>query len=76
MGEYLYVPDMSSLKPCPWAPGHVSVLGRFEEKTPIDGLQGEAALTVPLCPRTTLKRIVACVSRGFIISSRSLMSSQ
>ncbi|PFH47784.1 hypothetical protein AMATHDRAFT_66915 [Amanita thiersii Skay4041] len=58
MGEYLYVPDMSTLRLCPYAPGHASVMGRFEEKTPIEGPGGEFSFEVDLCPRTLLKRVV------------------
>jgi len=31
-GEYLYTPDLSSLRMCGYAPGHASVMGWFEEK--------------------------------------------
>lgn len=58
IGEYLYVPDMKTLRLCPYAPGHASVMGYFEEKLPIKGPGGEPTVKVPLCPRTTLKRIV------------------
>jgi glutamine synthetase len=58
LGEYLYVPDMNTLKLCPYADGHASVMGWFEEKVPVKGPDGNLSVTVPLCPRTTLKRIV------------------
>ncbi|GBE83430.1 glutamine synthetase/guanido kinase [Sparassis latifolia] len=53
-GEYLYVPDLSSFRICPYAPGHASVMGWFQEKTAAPN----AGLTVDLCPRTLLNRIV------------------
>ena len=56
VGEYLYVPDLSSWRVCTYAPGHASVMGWFQEKTPTPS--GE--LSVPLCPRTILQRIVRC----------------
>jgi hypothetical protein len=61
MGEYLYLLDMSSIRLCSYAEGHASVMGWFEEKAPIIGLDGNLTLNVPLCPRSTLKRIVECV---------------
>ena len=57
VGEYLYVPDLRSWRVCTYAPGHASVMGWFQEKTP--GPSG--ALDVPLCPRTLLQRLVRCV---------------
>lgn len=54
MGEYLYVIDPSSFRVCTYAPGHVSVMGFFQEKVP----NPQYGLNVPLCPRTLLKRIV------------------
>ncbi|KAI0826976.1 glutamine synthetase/guanido kinase [Trametes gibbosa] len=53
-GEYLYVPDLSSWRVCTYAPGHASVMGWFEEKTPLP-LTGVA---VDICPRTILARVV------------------
>ena len=58
IGEYLYVPDMNTLRLCPYAPGHASVMGYFEEKEPIGP---NSTFTVPICPRTTLKRVVEWV---------------
>jgi glutamine synthetase len=57
-GEYLYVPDLTTFRLCPYAPGHASVMGWFQEKLPITGPDGNLALEAPLCPRTTLARIV------------------
>ncbi|KAH6906815.1 FLU1-II [Coprinopsis sp. MPI-PUGE-AT-0042] len=42
-GEYVYVFDMSSLKLCPYAPRHASVMGFFQEKASSPGRE----LTVP-----------------------------
>ncbi|KAJ7678496.1 hypothetical protein B0H17DRAFT_1161305 [Mycena rosella] len=57
MGEYLYTIDLDTLKPCPFAPGHLAVLGQFEEKTAIPGADGKLTVEVNLCPRTLLRRI-------------------
>src|SRR5712671_3166200 len=58
-GEYLYTPDLSSIRQCGYAPGHVSLMGWFEEKLPIqdNNAGGRDALKVPLCPRGILKDI-------------------
>ncbi|KAJ6567122.1 glutamine synthetase/guanido kinase [Mycena capillaripes] len=56
--EYLYVPDMSSVRILPYKPGHASVLGWFEEKTPIVGIGGELSSEVDLCPRRILRETV------------------
>lgn len=61
-GEYLYVPDLSSTRRCSYAPGHVSMMGWFEEKLPSGESAGrEDALKVPLCPRGLLRDIVKYV---------------
>jgi hypothetical protein len=57
-GEYLYAVDLLSLRISPYAPGHASVLGWFEEKRPHPGVKGHLALEVDICPRTILRRIV------------------
>ena len=54
VGEDLYTPDASSFRICTYAPGHASVMGFFEEKAPTPTF----GLTVPICPRTLLKRVV------------------
>ncbi|KAH9005913.1 glutamine synthetase/guanido kinase [Lactarius hatsudake] len=56
-GEYLYTPDLSSIRICGYAPGHASLMGWFEEKLPIQK-QGKDSLEVPLCPRGILRGIV------------------
>ncbi|KAF8954897.1 hypothetical protein BDZ97DRAFT_1862383 [Flammula alnicola] len=58
VGEYLYAIDLSSLRICPYAPGHASVMGWFEEKNPVAGIDGHRAVEVDLCPRTILRRVV------------------
>ena len=63
-GEYLYVPDMRSWRVCTYAPGHASVMGWFQEKTPASPTAG---LEVPLCPRTMLARLVKCVFSFFFV---------
>ncbi len=61
-GEYLYVPDLSSLRPCGYASGHVSMMGWFEEKLPSEESTGRGDdLKVPLCPRGLLRDIVKYV---------------
>ncbi|KAJ7229048.1 hypothetical protein GGX14DRAFT_616525 [Mycena pura] len=57
MGEYLYKIDLATLRPCPFAPGHMAVLGQFEEKSPISDADGNPTVRVNLCPRTLLRRI-------------------
>ncbi|KAF9075505.1 hypothetical protein BDP27DRAFT_1315155 [Rhodocollybia butyracea] len=58
IGEYIYALDMSTLRPLPFAPGTIAVLGFFEEKTPYMDPQGALTVNVPTCPRTVLKRVV------------------
>ncbi|KAH9947838.1 FLU1-II [Amylocystis lapponica] len=53
-GEYLLVPDLNSFRICTYAPGHASVMGWFQLKNP----SPSGGLSVDLCPRTLLKRIV------------------
>ncbi|KAG6853772.1 hypothetical protein C0991_001483 [Blastosporella zonata] len=57
-GEYLFVPDLSTIRICPYSPGEVVVLGWFHEKTPYPGIDNKLTLEVPLCPRATLQRVV------------------
>ncbi|KAG6828009.1 hypothetical protein H0H92_009701 [Tricholoma furcatifolium] len=57
-GEYLYVPDLSTIRLAPYAPGEVVILGWFHEKTPYPGVDNKLRLDVLLCPRTTLQRIL------------------
>ena len=61
-GEYLYTPDLSSLRLCGYAPGHASLMGWFEEKSPVQTPEGKDTLEVPLCPRGLLRGIVKCVA--------------
>lgn len=57
-GEYLYVPDMSTVRMLPYKPGHASILGWFEEKGPV-ACPGETWTTkVNFCPRGILHKIV------------------
>ena len=57
-GEYLYVPDLKSLRVLPFAPGHASVMGWFEEKEAVKGPDGQDTFKTPFCPRALLQRIV------------------
>ncbi|KAF5385791.1 hypothetical protein D9615_002622 [Tricholomella constricta] len=57
-GEYLYVPDLSTIRPCPYSPGEVSVMGWFQEKTPYPGADNKLTVDVALCPRATLRRVL------------------
>lgn len=57
-GEYLYVPDLSTMRLCPHAPGEAVVMGWFKEKTPYLGACNQLTFDVPLCPRATLQRVV------------------
>ncbi|KAJ3571210.1 hypothetical protein NP233_g3909 [Leucocoprinus birnbaumii] len=58
IGEYVYVPDISTLRPLPWTKGHLGVVGTFEEKTPYKRPDGSLSLEVELCPRTVLRKVV------------------
>ncbi|KAI0341099.1 FLU1-II [Trametopsis cervina] len=60
VGEYHYVLDLSSFRLAPYAPGHASIFGFFQEKTPTP----EHGLTVPLCPRWLLNSVVEKASAG------------
>lgn len=53
IGEYIYAVDLTSLRVCAYAPGNASVLGFFQAKTDVG-----KELDTPVCPRTTLQRIV------------------
>jgi len=76
-GEYLYVPDLSSLRPCGYASGHMSLMGWFEEKVPSGESAGrEDALKVPLCPRGLLRDVVKYVCLTFAIAVVDDMWSQ
>ncbi|KAG1762527.1 hypothetical protein EDD22DRAFT_891358 [Suillus occidentalis] len=56
VGEYLYVVDLTSMRLCSYAPGHISIMGWLQDKTPAPGrILGTG---VPMCPRSTLNRIV------------------
>jgi hypothetical protein len=57
-GEYLYVPDISTLRICPYAPKHAVVMGWFQEKMFYLNAKNELTIDVPLCPRATLLRTV------------------
>ncbi|KAF8174095.1 hypothetical protein BJ912DRAFT_1077780 [Pholiota molesta] len=58
MGEYLYVPDLKSLRLCPYEPGQVSVMGFFQEKTPWRTPEGTLSVETKACTRGALKRVV------------------
>ncbi|KAF8190459.1 hypothetical protein BJ912DRAFT_323034 [Pholiota molesta] len=58
MGEYLYVPDLTSLRLCPYEPGQVSVMGFFQEKTPWRTPEGTLSAETKACTRGALKRVV------------------
>lgn len=57
-GEYLYVPDLSTMRALPYQPGHASVLGWFQEKIPYKGADGQLTTKVEPCPRTLLRDVV------------------
>ena len=91
VGEYLYVPDMSSMKICPYAPDEASVMGWFQEKAPVPRADLRLSVEVDLCPRGILKRVVEYVFRqscfhfpdqcfagnhGMLVSSFWLVSSR
>jgi hypothetical protein len=57
IGEYLYVPDLNTLRVCPYAEGHASIYGWFQEKIP----PPNGTLEAELCPRSLLKKTLECV---------------
>ena len=59
VGEWLYAFDLSSIRLCPYAPGHASIMGWFEAKTPT---RLAPAIEVDICPRTILRRVLEYVS--------------
>ncbi|KAF8265801.1 glutamine synthetase/guanido kinase [Lactarius quietus] len=69
-GEYLYTVDLSSLRLCGYAPGHASLMGWFEEKSPIQKQVGKDAFGVPLCPRGLLRGIV---NKGYALGAEFLV---
>jgi hypothetical protein len=58
MEEYLITPDLSTIRPCPYEPGHASIVGWIEEKAGVFDSQGKPVVQVDLCPRGILRRIV------------------
>ncbi|KZP21004.1 glutamine synthetase/guanido kinase [Athelia psychrophila] len=58
IGEYIYVIDMKTIRLCPYAPGHASVMGFFQEKAPSQGPDNQPTVSTNLCPRTNLQRII------------------
>lgn len=63
-GEYLLVPDLSTLRILPYKPGHASVLGWFQEKVPISGPDRVLTTKADFCPRTVLRNVLEWVSHG------------
>ncbi|KIM47094.1 hypothetical protein M413DRAFT_440624 [Hebeloma cylindrosporum] len=57
-GEYLCVPDLSSLRICPYSPKHAAVMAWLQEKTPYPSADNKLTVDVQLCPRAILQRIV------------------
>jgi hypothetical protein len=58
-GEYLYVPDMSSLRLCPYAPGTAIVFGWLQEKDAYQGPDGQMTVETSACMRGKLRDLVA-----------------
>jgi glutamine synthetase len=59
-GERIYTPDLSSLRPAAYAPGHATVFGWFESKEEQSGPIG-------ICPRGLLKRTLRCVDHLSVV---------
>ncbi|KAF8331569.1 hypothetical protein F5887DRAFT_1081159 [Amanita rubescens] len=57
-GEYLCVPDLTSLRVCPYAPGEASVMGWLQDKNPVSKLGNNPSVEVDICPRSLLARVV------------------
>ena len=56
-GEYIYVIDVSSFRPCSYAPGHAVVFGFFQEQVSVPR-PSRTSFEVPNCPRTLLSRLL------------------
>lgn len=54
-GGYLYVADLSSMRLCPYAPGHAMLFGWFQNIQ----VSPEKPLEYDLCPRTLLARQIS-----------------
>lgn len=54
-GGYLYVADLSSMRLCPYAPGHAMLFGWFQNIQ----VGPEQPLEYDLCPRTLLARQIS-----------------
>ncbi|KAF7313130.1 1,2-dihydroxy-3-keto-5-methylthiopentene dioxygenase [Mycena kentingensis (nom. inval.)] len=65
IGEYLYAIDLATLKPCPWAAGHLSVFNRFESKPGLPNVEETPSVEVDLCPRTLLQRITEKIKNEY-----------
>ena len=65
IGEYLYVPDINTLRICPYAEGHASIYGWFQEKVPAPN----GGLEVELCPRALLKKVLQYVQSHIIFTT-------
>jgi hypothetical protein len=60
-GEYLVVPDMSSLRLCPYARNAASVFGWLEEKDARQGPDGQVTYKTHACLRGKVKDLMVCV---------------
>lgn len=60
-GEYLCVPDLTSLRVCPYAPGEASVMGWLQDKNPVSKPGNNPTFEVDICPRSLLARAVKYV---------------
>ncbi|KAG2008476.1 glutamine synthetase [Coprinopsis cinerea AmutBmut pab1-1] len=56
-GVWSYLFDLTSLKLCPYAPRHASVMGWFHEASPPPARD----LGISICPRTLLSKVVASI---------------
>ena len=57
VGEYIYVIDLSSFRPCSYASGHAVCFGYFQEQVSVPRPSGPS-FEVPFCPRTVLSRLM------------------
>jgi hypothetical protein len=58
VGEYLYVPDMSSVRICPYIPATASVFGWLEQKEPYRTPDGKITTETDICLRSKLRNLV------------------
>ncbi len=72
-GEYLCVPDLTSLRVCPYAPGEASVMGWLQDKNPASKPGNNPSVEVDICPRSLLARVVKYVVLAVLVSRVNML---